>query len=97
MRVAFLWSPRSGNRYRYPVYPSLATIRRPIGMRIYGIPMRIYVQGVPLDTTWFCPYCCATVDTGFITLQKHSKQNADARSPHSSIGYSRSALSLRET
>jgi hypothetical protein len=66
-------------------------------MRKTRVGMRIYVQGVPLDTTWFCPYCCATVDTGFITLQKHSKQNADARSPYSSIGYSRSALSLRET
>jgi hypothetical protein len=72
-------------------------MQKPLGMRKTRVGMRIYVHGVPLDTSWFCPYCCATVDTSFITLQKHSKQNADARSPHSSIGYSRSALSLRET
>jgi hypothetical protein len=38
-------------------------------MRKTRIGKRIYVQGVPLDTTWFCPYCCATVDTAFLTLQ----------------------------
>jgi hypothetical protein len=42
-------------------------MQKPLGMRIYGIPMRIYVQGVPLDASWFCPYCCATVDTAFVT------------------------------
>jgi hypothetical protein len=42
-------------------------IPRPLGMRIHGIGMQIYVQGVPLDTSWFCPYCCATVDTAFVT------------------------------
>jgi hypothetical protein len=36
MRVAFLWSPRSGNRYRYPVYPSLATIRRSCAILLYS-------------------------------------------------------------
>ena len=38
-------------------------------MRIHRVGMRISVQGVPMDTTWFCPYCCATVDTAFIILQ----------------------------
>jgi hypothetical protein len=32
-------------------------------MRICRIGKRIYVQRVPLDTSWFCPYCCATVET----------------------------------
>jgi hypothetical protein len=29
---------------------------------------RISVHRVPLDTIWFCPYCCATVDMAFLTL-----------------------------
>ena len=29
---------------------------------------RIYVHSVPLSTSWFCPYCCATVDTAYVTL-----------------------------
>ena len=37
-------------------------------MRETRIGKRIYVHGVPLDTSWFCPYCCATVDTAFVTL-----------------------------
>jgi hypothetical protein len=36
-------------------------------MRICRIGKRIYVHIVPLDTSWFCPYCCATVDTAFAT------------------------------
>jgi hypothetical protein len=36
-------------------------------MRKTRIGKRIYVHGVLLDTTWFCPYCCATVDTAFVT------------------------------
>ena len=43
-------------------------MRRPLGMRKTRIPKRIFVHGVPLDTTRFCPYCCATVDTAFATL-----------------------------
>ena len=38
-------------------------IQKPLGMRKTRMGKRIYVQGVPLDTIWFCPYCCATVDT----------------------------------
>src|SRR5215218_6634204 len=43
--------------------------RRPIGMRKTPIGKRICVNGVPLDTSWFCPYCCATVDTPLVTLR----------------------------
>ena len=38
-------------------------------MRKTRIGKRICVQGVPLDTSWFCPYCCATVDTPLVTLR----------------------------
>jgi hypothetical protein len=37
-------------------------MQRPLGMRKTRIGKGIYVQGVPLGTIWFCPYCCATVD-----------------------------------
>jgi hypothetical protein len=43
-------------------------MQMPLGMRIHRIGKRIYVHGVPLSTTWFCPYCCATVDTAFVAL-----------------------------
>jgi hypothetical protein len=43
-------------------------IPRPIGTRKTRIGKGIYVHRVPLDTSWFCPYCCATVDTAFLTL-----------------------------
>jgi hypothetical protein len=36
-------------------------------MRIHRVGKRIYVHGVPLDTSWFCPYCCATVDTPLLS------------------------------
>src|SRR5215211_5944256 len=39
--------------------------QKPLGMRNTRIGKRIYVHGVPSDTTWLCPYCCATVDTAF--------------------------------
>jgi hypothetical protein len=42
-------------------------------MRIQRIGKRISVQGAPLDTSWFCPYCCATVDTAFATLKDTGK------------------------
>ena len=32
-------------------------------MRKTRVGKRIYVHGVPLCTSSFCPYCCATVDT----------------------------------
>jgi hypothetical protein len=27
-----------------------------------------------LDTSWFCPYCCATVDTAFLTLSDPTRR-----------------------
>jgi hypothetical protein len=42
--------------------------QKPLGMRQTRISRRISVHGVPLDTSWFCPYCCATVGTAFVTL-----------------------------
>jgi hypothetical protein len=35
----------------------LSHIQKPLDMRIHRIGKRIYVHRVPLDTTWFCPYC----------------------------------------
>ena len=37
-------------------------------MRKTRMGKRISVHRVPLDTSWFCPYCCATVDTAFVAL-----------------------------
>jgi hypothetical protein len=42
-------------------------LQKPLDMRICCIGKGIYVHGVPSDTIWFCPYCCATVDTAFVT------------------------------
>jgi hypothetical protein len=44
-------------------------IQKPLGMRKTRVGKRICVQGVPLDTTLFYPYCCATVDMDFATLR----------------------------
>jgi hypothetical protein len=44
-------------------------MQKPLCMRICRIGKRICVHGVPLDTSWFCPYCCATVDTAVVTLR----------------------------
>ncbi len=41
----------------------------PIGMRETRTGKRICVHRVPSDTSWFCPYCCATVDTPLFTLR----------------------------
>jgi hypothetical protein len=32
-------------------------MHKPLPMRICRIGKRICVHRVPLDTTWFCPYC----------------------------------------
>jgi hypothetical protein len=61
-------------------------VRKPLDMRICRIGMRIYVHRVPVDTSWFCPYCCATVDTAFVSLQRHRKRDAYICLPNSSIG-----------
>src|SRR5215216_5748558 len=38
-------------------------VQKPLGMRKTYVSMRVSVHGVPLGTTWFWSYCCATVDT----------------------------------
>ena len=55
-----------GTRIRTGDTMIFSHIQKPLGMRICRIGKRIYVQGVPLDTSWFCPYCCATVDTALV-------------------------------
>src|SRR5215204_7048332 len=75
-----------GTRIRTGDTMIFSHMRRPIGMRKTRIGKRIYVHRVPGDTIRFCPYCCATVDTPSVTLQRHRKQNAYVCSPHSSIG-----------
>jgi hypothetical protein len=56
-----------GTRIRTGDTMIFSHMQKPLGMRIYRIGKRIYVHGVPLDTSWFCPYCCATVDTSSVT------------------------------
>jgi hypothetical protein len=68
-------------------------IPRPLDTRQILIGKRICVHGVPLDTIWFCRYCCATVDTAFVTCEKHPQQDAYIRSPGARLlGYSRPLL-----
>src|SRR5829696_5375456 len=66
-------------------------------MRKTRIGKRIYVQGVPLNTSWFCPYCCATVDTALLTLIGR-KQNLHIYTwlTHP-LGYSRSQIPSRSS
>jgi hypothetical protein len=52
------WRDPDSNRGHHDFH-----IRRPLGKRKTRVGKRIYVHRVPLDTTLFCPYCCATVDT----------------------------------
>src|ERR687890_678563 len=58
-----------GTRIRTGDTMIFSHIQKPLNMRIHRIGKRIFVQGVPLDTTLFCPYCCATVDTSSLTLR----------------------------
>jgi hypothetical protein len=83
-----------GTRIRTGGTMIFSHIQKPLGMRKTRVSKRIYVQGVPLDTSWFCPYCCATVDTSSVTLQRHRDQTYAFCSPHSPIGYSRPLLSF---
>jgi hypothetical protein len=69
-------------------------MQKPLGMRKTRIGKRIYVHGVPLDTSWFCPYCCATVDTACVTPRgTGSRTRTSARLTHL-LGYSGSPLSF---
>ena len=58
-----------GTRIRTGDTIIFSRFRRPIGMRKTRVGKQIYVHGVSLDTTWFCSYCCATVDTPSVTLR----------------------------
>jgi hypothetical protein len=62
-----------GTRIRTGDTMIFSHIRRPLGMRETRMGKRIYVQGVPVGTSWFCPYCCATVDTSTVTLRSTGK------------------------
>ena len=56
-----------GTRIRTGDTMIFSHMQKPLGMRKTSVGMRISVQGVPLDTTRFWSYCCATVDTAFVT------------------------------
>jgi hypothetical protein len=43
-------------------------IQKPLELRKTRVGKRISVCRVPVGTTWFCPYCCATVDTALVQL-----------------------------
>jgi hypothetical protein len=51
-----------GTRIRTGDTMIFSHIQKPLGMRKTRMGKRISVHRVPLDTSWFCPYCCATVD-----------------------------------
>jgi hypothetical protein len=69
--------------------------QKPLGMRKTRIGKRIYVHRVSSDTTWFCPYCCATVDTSWVTLGAIGSRTRTSAPLRASISYSRSPLYLR--
>jgi hypothetical protein len=46
-------------------------MRKPLGMRQILVGKPIYVRRVPVHTTWFYPYCCATVDTACVIRETH--------------------------
>ena len=72
-----------GTRIRTGGTMIFSHIRKPLGMRIYRVGKRIYVRRVPIGTIWFCPYCCATVDTAFVTLTGTvSRTRPSARPAH---------------
>jgi hypothetical protein len=56
-----------GNQIRTGDTMIFSHMQKPLGMRYIRIGKRFSVQGVQLDTSWLCPYCCATVDTAFVT------------------------------
>src|SRR5215208_6185428 len=63
-----------GTRIRTGDTMIFSHIHKPLGMRICRIGKRICVHRVPLSTTWFCPYCCATVDTAVVTLSDPTRR-----------------------
>jgi hypothetical protein len=64
----------------------------PLGMRIFRIGKRISVHGVSLDTALYRPYCCATVDTTFVSLTGNLSRRRTSARPARLLGYSRPPL-----
>jgi hypothetical protein len=76
-----------GTRIRTGDTMIFSHIQKPLGMRQILIGKRIYVHGVPSDTSWFCPYCCAScVGTCFLCFtckSVYSKSGAEGiRTPN---------------
>jgi hypothetical protein len=46
-----------GTRIRTGDTMIFSHIRRLLGMRVYRIPKRIFVHGVPSVVAWYRPYC----------------------------------------
>src|SRR5918994_104505 len=83
-----------GTRIRTGDTMIFSHMQKPLGMRKTRIGKRIYVQGVLLDTSWFCPYCCATVDMALLTSRgTGSRTRTSARLTHL-LGYSGPPLSF---
>jgi hypothetical protein len=84
-----------GTRIRTRDTMIFSHMQKPLGMRKTRIGMRIYVHGVPLDTSWSCPYCCATVDTAFVTSRGTGSRTRTSAPSRASTGYYRFPLSVR--
>jgi hypothetical protein len=56
-------------------------MQKPLGMRIY-------VHGVPSDTSWFFPYCCAIVDTALVTRRGRGSRTGTSAGLTRPLGYS---------
>ena len=73
-----------GTRIRTGDTMIFSHMQKPLGMRKTRMGKRICVHGVPLDTTQFCPYCCATVDTDVVNLRgagRRTHTSAPSRIP----------------
>src|SRR5215204_1944115 len=70
-------------------------MQKPLDMQKILIGKRISVHRVPLDTSWFCPYCCATVDTAIVTSRSTGHRTRTSAPSRESIGYYHSPLSLK--
>jgi hypothetical protein len=70
-----------GTRIRTGDTMIFSHMQKPLGMRKTRIGKRIRVYRVPLDTSWFCPYCCATVDTAYVTLSGAGTRRRSPRCP----------------
>jgi hypothetical protein len=68
-------------------------------MRICRIGKGIYVHGVPLDTSWFCPYCSVPTVALLLTRLSSLLRDTGSRIRTSArlarpLGYSRSPVSF---